>query len=88
MEKLLSYFKNFYVLLGVLFLLWMFVFDGNDFLTQVSNSSRLKELETQKDYYRVEIQKIQEDIEELRTDEAMLEKFAREKYLMKKPGYF
>lgn len=44
----------------------------------------LNKLEADKDYYEQEIKKTLEDLEELKTDPKTLEKFAREKYLMKK----
>ena len=44
----------------------------------------LQKLEDEKEFYQEEIKQIRADLEELKTDPATLEKFAREKYLMKK----
>ena len=41
-------------------------------------------METDRGYFRDEIKKNQKDIQELQTNAVSLEKFAREKYLMKK----
>jgi cell division protein FtsB len=45
---------------------------------------KLRSLETEKKYYINEIAQNKKDLLELRTNPANLEKFAREKYLMKK----
>ena len=44
----------------------------------------LKNAKDQKEYYQKEIEKDLYSIQELTTDTASLEKFAREKYLMKR----
>ncbi len=62
----------------------MLFFDSNDLITQFQKKSKIRELKGQREYYLEKIAEIQEDMEELRTNEATLEKFAREKYLMKK----
>ena len=46
--------------------------------------AELKKLKTQKKFYVDEIKKDKEKLRELRTNPKTLEKFAREKYLMKK----
>lgn len=62
----------------------MVFIDSNDVFTQFKLSSKLKELENQKDFYIEKKEKIKEDREELMSNSEMLEKFARERYLMKK----
>jgi cell division protein DivIC len=47
-------------------------------------SSKLNSLENEKEYYQEKINEVQKDHNELFGDRASLEKFAREKYLMKK----
>ena len=56
----------------------------NDLISQSQLTDKLKDLENEKQYYAGEIAKNKKEIEELRTNTASLEKFAREKYLMKK----
>lgn len=58
--------------------------DSNDIVSQFKLSSKVKELEKQKEFYLERKQKIQEDREELMSNSELLEKFARERYLMKK----
>lgn len=46
---------------------------------------KLNELEKEKEYYIQKISEVENDREELLSNDKLLEKFAREKYLMKKP---
>jgi cell division protein FtsB len=62
----------------------MVFIDSNDISTQFKLSSKLKGLEKQKEFYIDKKDKIQEDREALMSNYEMLEKFARERYLMKK----
>jgi cell division protein FtsB len=76
--------KNKYVLTSTALLAWLMFFDGNDFFTQYSYRQKLKELEKEKEYYTVEIEKNRQELQSLISSKKNLEKFAREKYLMKK----
>ncbi len=77
--------KNFYVLLGTFFLVWMLFIDSNDFVSQYRLTSELNSLKSQKEYYQNKKVEVIKDREELTTNQRLLEKFARENYLMKKP---
>jgi len=46
--------------------------------------SKLRALESEKEYYLQKIEEVKKDREELLTNKELLEKFARERYLMKK----
>jgi len=62
----------------------MVFFDSNNLIGFYSLKSKISNLKDQKEYYEekiIEVQKIKED---LFSDSDKLEKFAREKYLMKK----
>ncbi|MFY0591313.1 FtsB family cell division protein [Roseivirga sp.] len=78
--------KNYYFLFGLFFLTWMFLIDSNDIVTQVRMTKKLNSLKAQKEFYVDKKIQVQKDKEELSTDKKLLEKFAREKYLMKKPS--
>ena len=78
--------KNFYLVCFVLFSIWMLIFDENDLLTQFCKSSMNKKLTEDKAHFDKEISKVISDRDELRSDTVQLEKFAREKYHMKKEG--
>lgn len=84
MKKLFPYLKNKYVIVGAFFTVWMLFVDRNDFIAQYQQVHKLNSLKKEKKYYQAEITKTQQDLTELTTDPEHLEKFAREKYLMKK----
>lgn len=83
-RKLPKITRNFYFISGVLFLFWMVFLDSNDLYTQYKLRSQLKTLEREKEFYQEKIKEVREEREQLLTDSETLEKFAREKYLMKK----
>lgn len=64
----------------------MFFFDANDFITQYQMSKKLNDLEEDKEYYVQKIAEVQKDRTELMSNPELLEKYAREKYYMKRPG--
>ena len=68
------------------FLIWMLFFDTNDFYSQYQLSKKVKELENQEQYYLDKIEEVNADREALINDMELLERFAREKYFMKKDG--
>lgn len=84
MSKYLKYTKNFYVLGTLFFIFWMFFIDSNNVVNQFKLSSKLGELNNQKEFYIERKEIIKAEREELMSNPELLEKFAREKYLMKK----
>ncbi len=62
----------------------MLFFDRNDLLSQYEYRSELNKFKEEKAFYISEIEKVKTDLDELSTNQERLEKFAREKYLMKK----
>ena len=77
--------KNFYVLFGAFFLVWMLFVDSNDLVSQYRLTAKVNNLESQKAFYKAKKQEVIKSREELTTNKELLEKFARENYLMKKP---
>jgi cell division protein DivIC len=84
LKKLPPVFRNFYFVCGVSFLVWMTFLDSNDLVSRVRMNARLSALEDEKEYYMEKIAEVEKDRTELMTNKELLEKFAREKYLMKK----
>jgi len=84
LDKLPKITKNFYFISGMLFLFWMLFLDSNDLYTQFKLNSQLRTLDREKGFYEQKITEVQQEREQLLTDIDALEKFAREKYLMKK----
>jgi cell division protein FtsB len=64
--------------------IWVTFFDKDDLFSQYELTKKLKQLKTEEKYYLLEIKKNKSAMNELRTNPANLEKFAREEYLMKK----
>lgn len=85
-SKIPKWLRSFYVLFGAVFLVWMLFFDSNDLITRFKLTRELRDLEAQRAYYKDKIAEVKQDREELMSDPRLLEKFAREKYLMKKPS--
>jgi hypothetical protein len=84
MGKYLKYSRNFYVVFTLFFVVWMVFVDSNDIVSQFKLRAKLNDLEKQKEFYIEKKSKIQEDREELMSNYELLEKFARERYLMKR----
>lgn len=83
LKNFLRKLKNPFIFIGLLFLLWMLFFDSNSYLNHRKLSKSIKQLEKDQLYYRNEIKKDSIAIEELSSPKG-LEKYAREKYHMKK----
>jgi cell division protein FtsB len=80
------YGRNFYLMSTLALLVWLTVFDSNDFISQYHNWRRLKDAYAEKAYYEEKTIEVTEDRTELMANPKLVEKFAREKYLMKKPN--
>lgn len=85
LKKLPRIFRNFYVVTGLIFLVWMSFLDENDFMTRHRLNAKLESLEDEKAFYEQKIEEVKKDRDELIGNPELLEKYAREKYLMKKP---
>ena len=83
-KKILPILWNKYFISVTAVIVWIAFFDKNDFMSQYELRQKLKTLRTEQKYYLDEIEKSKTDMNELKTNPANLEKFAREKYLMKK----
>jgi cell division protein FtsB len=84
MKRAVDLLKNKFFLVTVVFIVWMLFFDKNDLYTQYEQRQQLSKLEQERDFYTKETAKVSKDLDELTSNPAKLEKFAREKYLMKK----
>ena len=83
-QKIRGLFKNFYFLFFLCFVLWMTIIDSNGFINRYRLSDKLSELNSQKEFYVKEIDKVSLDKERFESDQELLEKYAREENLMKK----
>jgi cell division protein FtsB len=76
--------RNKYILTSVLFVLWMLMFDQNNLNERRKNNRDYNQLIRERDYFQAKIEENRKRIQELKTNNDNLEKFAREQYLMKK----
>lgn len=81
-----SFFRNKFLLTALAFGIWMIFFDKDDLLVQKERNSELHALQESKVYFQKEIEKERKFSQELKTNPAAIEKFAREKYMMTKEG--
>ena len=79
-----SWARNKYIITIIAFVIWMIFFDAKDIITQRERTGELRELQESKAYYTNEIATEKKALEELKSNPAAIEKYAREQYLMKK----
>lgn len=84
LSKILYRLNNKYVYTFLGFLVWIIFFDKNNLISRYKTIQTLHEAQQQKDFYLDQIQDDQKTIDGLLNDSAALERFAREKYLMKR----
>jgi len=84
LKKILKIFINKYFLITMAFIVWMVFFDSNNVFTRAKLRDTLDDLQQEKRFYLDEIRKDSTLTHKLLTDSTELERFAREKYLMKK----
>ena len=79
-----SFLKNKFFLSTAFFAIWILFFDKNDLFTQMARGNELTSLKKSKEYYSEQIAQERKISEELQSNPATIEKYAREKYLMKR----
>jgi len=85
-KKATSIITNKYLIAMVFFIVWMCFFDQRNIFNTLEQKEKLQALDAKKVYYEQEISKAKEELNNLQSNPAALEKFAREKYLLKKDG--
>lgn len=83
LKKVLSPFRNIFLLVTIIFIIWMLFFDANSWLMHKELNKEIDALNTKKEFYEREINTDEKEIKELQTDDG-IEKYAREEYNMKK----
>ena len=82
-KPLVKFISNRYVLILLIFIIWMFFFDENSYLIHRDLNNEIDKIESATEYYEREISKDTKEMSDLKNPDS-LEKFAREKYHMKK----
>jgi cell division protein FtsB len=75
---------NRYVITLLAFTVWMIFLDTNSLKKQKLLDKKIDEINQMKVFYRAEIAKNNQAINEIQNNPAIIEKYAREKYLMKR----
>ena len=83
-DKIPNYLKNKYLIAIVLFIVWITFFDNFNLIKQSKIKKDINQLEENKKFYIQEITKDSSEYYDLLNDAEKREKFAREKFLMKK----
>lgn len=78
--------QNKWIVTILIFVVWMLFFDRNCVINQISIVSSINEAKDLKEYYIEQHYSDSVALRILKYDTSMLEKFGREKYLMKKPN--
>ncbi len=84
LQKVASILKSKYLITACAFVAWMVFFDRNDVASQLKRINELKQLQQAEKDMDKQISNTKEELELLRTNPSTLEKYAREKYMMKK----
>ena len=76
--------SNKYGFVAIIFFVWMLFFDRNDLINKLRQKNKLNQMKQDQLYFTEETQKDMSMLKEMMNNPKTLERFAREKYLMKK----
>jgi cell division protein FtsB len=79
-----AWIKNKFFIAIAVFAAIILFFDKNDIFTQMDRDRQLHDLLRSKQYYTEQIAAEQGELDKMKTDPGTLERYAREKYLMKR----
>ena len=82
--NLFTIIRNKYTIALIAFIVLMLFFDRNDFFAQFDRRHKLNALLESKQYYQQQIDETKKNLADLQNNSAALEKYAREKFLLKK----
>lgn len=85
LDRMPPWMKNKYILTLLVFLVWIILLDPNNLISRVREVKTRNRLEREKEYYMGRIEEDRRKLDELRTSNENLEKYAREQYRMKRP---
>ena len=85
LDHIPSWLKNKYLITIAAFAVWMLFFDDRAlYITLVKQRKELTDLKTSKQYYEQQIAGTKKELNQLKINALTIEKYAREKYLMKR----
>lgn len=83
---LLRPFRNFFTATLLVWLVWVIVLDNNNIRVVFANRMKLEALEKERSILKEKIRLVKKERDEVLGNPKMLEKWAREKYLMRRPN--
>ena len=84
LKKIPAPIKNKYIATIIFFIIRIFFLDDYNLINQQKTRNKAQQLKQKKDFYLSEIEKDSIELYKLQNDRKFQEKFAREKFLMKK----
>lgn len=84
MKKVFHFLFNKYTLTGAAFVVWMTLFDQNDWMTQKGTKKQLQDVKDNIKFLTAKTEEMEGDLKLLQNDPDRLERYAREHYRMKK----
>lgn len=84
MKYVFQFLSSKYLITITAFVVWMAFFDTRDVFSQLSHRRELQQLNTKIEYYHEQIEGAKNELKDLKNSPAAMEKYAREKYFMKK----
>ena len=83
-KPVLKVLKNKYIITVLAFLVWMLFFDEKDWGTIAARNNKYNELKESEKHLTILIKDTKKELSLLKTDAASIERYAREKFFMKK----
>lgn len=84
LSKISRFLTNKFLIATAIFIAVMVFLDKNDLITTLERKKELQELELSKEHYNKELVELRKIKTNLESDPAVIERLAREKYLMKR----
>jgi hypothetical protein len=83
-DRLPRFLRNKYALTTLAFLAWMLFFDAHGIVQRLRGIRELREAKAQVQYYKKQIAQTQKDLNMLFSSPESMERFARERFYLKK----
>ena len=84
MSSTFSFIRNKYVIASVAFIVWMLFFDPKDWALMYDRQNKLTDLNKSEQHLDNQIKETRLELDLLKTSAQTIERYAREKYYMKK----
>ncbi len=79
-SKIPGFLKNKYIITTLVFVLWITVFDKSNLIDWVNSRMEIRRMKAEKQYYQKQLKSTEQSLQQLRSNNDSLEKFAREHY--------